>query len=1166
MAFLKTKPLIITIISLLVVVILLVIPGSTSPNIQPITQSPPSSVATSSKPDSQIINQSRVMLDHWESEHGLPQNSVVDLARTKDGYLWIGTQEGVTRFDGIDFKNYKDHPGWANKSIFTNTIFASSDGSLWVGTRNGLDQIKNERFTAYTLESGLPDAYVSALAEDSEGSIWVGTRQGLSKLKNGRFTTLTSKDGLIDDDIRNVAITRDGSIWVGTEKGLTHIKDGHFESFTEESGLSNNKVTKLFESHDGTLWISTERGGLSKYKDGVLSPMKIAGLTDNSVFSLAEDLEGRLWLGTGTGLVCLDGNRLINYSEIVKTLNDRIHSLLVDYEGILWIGTNGNGLFKVRTPKFTVYGEQEGIPRDDVWCVLEARDGSLWMGLGEGGGLARLKNGKIDSWSVKDGLPDSEVLSLYEAKDGKFWVGTGGGLCQFINGRFKCYTTKQGMAQDQVTAISESADGSMWIGTYKGVSRFKDGQFDNSWNEKGLGGSLIGDLSVMRDGSVWFVGMPGGAFRIKDGNIQNYSTAQGLPSDQTTCIYEDSAGDIWIGTYQNGVSRMRPDGKITTYSTQQGLLENQVFDTIEDGLGNFWLTSNHGIFRIAKQQFDDLDQGKIRRLSPIRYGLSDGMRSEECNGGSQPSSWKTRDGRILITTIRGIVAFNPREIPDEEFLLQASIQEVVADRFSVPLDADIQIGPGLQNLEIHYFGLSLIAPTKVQFKYMLENWDKDWVDVGSRRTAYYNNLPPGDYLFRVSVANSAGQWSIPKTGIPIHIKKRFYQSTWFYLLSTLLAGLILYATFRVRVSRLNEKLLSKITMSLPVAVGVVDNKDSVKLLNNQFIKELGYTMEDLSSMETLFELIYPDPTVRHQARLNWQKATSTISPGERRSIPNEWRISCKDGSEMDVEVRVAQAGERYVVTLNDITYRKRAEEALKASHEQLRELAARLQEAREEERAFIAREIHDELGQLLTGLKIDLKWFEKHLPQDAKNAKLHEKMVSILELVDETIRAMRRVATQFRPGVLDTLGLMAAIEWQAEEFSARTGIKCEFVDPLPQHLIGLECETALFRIFQESLTNVARHSEATKVKVSLIYKNSTLILRIHDNGRGITEKEIKDPHSIGLLGMRERAYIFGGEVSVTGNPGQGTTVTACIPINSKDDQHKAKSVNGSRAK
>ncbi len=1161
MAILKTKfPVILNFALLFLAVV-----GEPRSNL-PNNQSAPHTSAISISAQSNTTNkksdtsgQSQIMLDQWESAQGLPQNSVIDLARTKDGHLWVATQEGVSRFDGISFKNYKDMPGWANHNVFTNVIFASSDGSLWVGTRGGLNQIKNDRFTAYTLNSGLPDTHINALAEDSSGTIWIGTRKGVAKLSQGRFSILTTEDGLIDNDIRNILSTRDGSIWIGTEKGLTRIKDGKFEKITEDSGLSKNKVSEIRESRDGSIWIGTEGGGLNKFKDGKLSKLTVQnGLSDNSVFSIAEDKDGKLWLGTGTGLDYLEGNRVVNYSKNIQTLNDRIHCLLVDFEGLLWIGSDSNGLFKVRTPKFMVFGETEGLHRDDIWCVLEARDGSIWMGLGEGGGLARLKNGKLQSWSTKDGLPDNEVLSLYETKNGEMWLGTGGGLCQFINGKFNCYDTKQGLTHDSVTSIVETKDGSLWIGTYKGVSRFKDGRFDNSENEKGLNGSLIGDLMVARDGSLWAVAMPGGAFQIKNGTIKNYSVAQGLPSDQTTAIYEDAAGDMWIGTYKNGLCRLRPDGTVTTYSIEQGLLESQVFDTIEDGLGNFWLTSNHGIFRVAKRQFDDLDKGKIRQLTPIRYGLSDGMRSEECNGGSQPSSWKTRDGRILITTIRGLVSFDPREILGESSLLQASIQEIIADGVSVPLGADIQIGPGLQNLEIHYSGLSLIAPTKVQFKYMLEGWDKDWIEVGNRRVAYYTNLPPNDYLFRVSVANAAGQWGPPNIGTPIHIKKWFYQRTWFYVFSLALVGFVFFAAFRFRMSRLNEKLLNKITMSMPIAVAVIDQNNSVKLINRQFVRDLGYTIEDLSDLDKWFEQIYPDPELRQNASINWQKAISATTATEILSIPREWLVRCKDGSYVDLEVRLARAGDRFVVTFNDITYRKRAEEVLKTSREQMRELAARLQQAREEERAFIAREIHDELGQLLTGLKIDLKWLEKRLPQGTENSQvLRSKMVLILELVDETIVAMRRVATQFRPGVLDTLGLIAAIEWQAEEFSNRTGIVCEFDQPMPQHLSSRESDTALFRIFQESLTNVARHSEATAVKVSLSRQNGSLVLKVRDNGRGITKKEMDDPHSIGLLGMRERAHIFGGEVNVTGNPGKGTTVIASIPISSNGSKSGA---------
>lgn len=1110
----------------------------------------------------------RFTLDNWDSDKGLPQNSAIDLARTKDGYLWIGTQEGVSKFDGMQFENYKDPAVWAEQTIFTNVILAASDNSIWAGTRDGLNQIINGQFKTYTVKSGLPGKYVTALAEDQSGTIWVGTRDGVATIRNGLLTKITAPNGLIENEIRNILGTRDGSIWIGTENGLTRSKGGKFETFDEQSGLGSNKITKLFESRDGTLWIGTEGGGLNKLKDGNLSRITTRdGLSNNSVYSIAEDQEGVLWIGTGTGLDYLLNGQVVNYSQAANVLRDQIHSLLFDYEGILWIGTKSNGLFKLRKSKFKVYGEAEGIPRDDIWCVLESRDGSIWLGLGAGGGLARMKDGKVQSWSIKEGLPDSEVLSLYETKAGEMWIGTGGGICKFQNETFNCYSTKNGLSNDQVTAIGETDDGSLWVGTYSGISRFKDGKFDNSWNQKGLEGNLIGDMLIARDGSVWFAGMPNGLFNIKDGQVISYANTPGLPSNQTTSVYEDAAGDFWIGTYQNGLCRLRPNGTITNYSVNQGLLENQVFDTIEDRLGYLWLTSNHGIFRLAKKQFDDLDQGKITRLSPIRYGTVDGLRSEECNGGSQPSSLIARDGRVLITTIRGLVTVDPQAIIDDLTPPKVAINRIVANWSPIPLDKSLKVGPGLQNLEIHYTGLSLIAPEKIQFRYRLEGWDQTWINVSGRRTAYYTSLPPGDYTFRLSAANTNGLWDEIGISIPIHVEKLYYQRTWFYLMWLSVLGLTLYGGYRLRVSRLNEKLLDKIVLSMPISMAVLDDKDSVKMLNNQFVRELGYSIEDVSKLSVWFNHAFPDPKLRQNAISSWEKAASSTTPyKELREIPREWHIHCRDGSEMDVEVRFAKTLDRRIVTLNDITFRKHAEETLKTSREQMRELAARLQQAREEERAFIAREIHDELGQLLTGLKIDLKWLEKRLPQEAENSKaLKEKMVSILELVDETIVAMRRVATQFRPGVLDTLGLIAAIEWQAEEFSNRTGILCEFSEQLPQKLPNMECETALFRIFQESLTNVARHSNATEVKVSLTRQNGALVLQVRDNGKGITSKEISDPHSIGLLGMRERAHIFGGEVSVSGLPGKGTIVTATIPIEQKNENNNGKPLSASQS-
>ncbi len=1107
------------------------------------------------------------ILDKWDSLVGLPQNSVVGLAQTSDGYLWIGTQEGVTRFDGVNFKTYRDTSDWAGGDIFISALLAAKDRSVWVATRGGLNNIKGDVFTTYTEKSGLPNQYVTSLAVDASGNLWIGTRKGLARLNDGKITPFALSSELKDSEITAILPSREGSLWIGVGKKLVRYKNGSLKTYSADDGLTGTKVTRLFEDSAGNLWIGTYSGGLYRFKNDALVALTTReGLSHDFIHSLAQDKTGRIWIGTNQGLDYLEEGRLSNYAKYDKSFTDQIISVYPDSEGSIWVGTNSNGLMRLRKSKFVVYGSPEGLAKDDTWCTLEARDGSIWIGLGAGGGLAKLKNGKIQSWSTHNGLPDSEVLSLFEDSDGSIWVGTGKGICNLKNGKFKCYSANDGLTTDVVTAIAKSRDGSLWIGTDSGISRFKDGAFDNSWNDRGLRGNLIADLMISKEGVVWIAGMPDGLFRIKENRISKFTTADGLSSNQTTAIYEDLIGDLWVGTYQNGLNRIRKDGKVSSYTVRDGLIENQVFDTLEDDFGNFWLTSNHGIFRIAKRQFDEFDQGLIKQLTPVRYGISDGLRTEECNGGSQPSSWKTRDGKLLITTIKGLVTFDPATISTDSFFPPVIIEQVIANREPVAGSSHISLGPDLRDLEIQYTGLSLLAPTKIHFKYKLEGYDTDWKSAGLRRTAFYTNLPPGDFRFRVIASNAAGLWNESGAQLNIKVQKVFYQKAWFYLLCSFVIGLAIYAAHRFRISRSNERLLDKIAMSLPIAMSVIDNKSNVKMLNNQFVKDFGYTIKDLTDLDEWFKKVYPDRELRRKATVNWEKAMSATSLAELRSVQKEWHITCKDGSERDVEVRIARALDRMIVTLNDITFQKQAEEALKTQHEQLRELAARLQQAREEERAFIAREIHDELGQLLTGLKMDIKWVEKRLPSNVENASMFkDKLVSILELVDDTIVALRRIATELRPGVLDTLGLNAAIEWQAREFSNRTGIDCEISEQTNYQVDDRNCESALFRIFQEALTNVARHADASQVRISLSRQNGSLILQIRDNGRGITEKEIKDPHSIGLLGMRERAHVFGGEVNVSGAPGRGTTVTASIPLETLHDIKHAESSNNGHA-
>lgn len=346
--------------------------------------------------------------------------------------------------------------------------------------------------------------------------------------------------------------------------------------------------------------------------------------------------------------------------------------------------------------------------------------------------------------------------------------------------------------------------------------------------------------------------------------------------------------------------------------------------------------------------------------------------------------------------------------------------------------------------------------------------------------------------------------------------------------------------------RESEENFRRMVMLSPMATAVTDENDVTVLLNEKFVTTFGYTIEDLPTVPHWWALVYPDPVRRARFRAIWEGAVAGLLSSGREVKPVEAQIRCRDGSLRTVEFRHSALGSRTIHVLNDVTELKHAEAELTASREELRNLAARLQAVREEERTTIAREIHDELGQALTGLKMDLKWLENRLPPEAQA--LRHRLTSALELVSDTITAVRRIATSLRPGVLDDFGLSAAIEWQASEFEARTGIRCQMAR-LPDELPVTEDQaTAVFRIFQETLTNVARHAAATRVEVNLAQNDDTLWLQVKDNGRGVTTEEIRHTRSLGLVGMRERAWLLGGEFRVSGEPGLGTTVTVQIPL------------------
>ena len=744
--------------------------------------------------------------DVWQSEEGLPQNSVQAITQTRDGYLWLGTQEGLARFDGASFRAFNSDNTEAIGNNSVRALWEDRAGTLWIGTDGGLTSLRGDVMRRYTTAEGLSSNGVRAIQEDAAGDIWVGTDNGLTRISGDVLTRYTTANGLTDNTVFALCLDRAGTLWIGTGDGqLNRFRDNKL-THTEVPGIARgNAVWSLLEDRAGALWVGTQNGGIIRLKDdGFTSFGTGDGLSNMSVRVIYEDAAGTIWIGTeGGGLCRFEGDRFTSFAMKEGLPNNTVLSLCEDREGSLWVGTHGGGLFRLKEGKFTTFAAREGLANDMARTILEDSRGALWIGT-DGGGLDRIQDGVITNYSTKNGLSHDAVRALCETRDGSLWVGMqGGGINRFRDNKITRYTMKDGLANDLVRAIHEDRAGNLWIGTYGGgVSRFRDGKFKNYTVQDGyLANNMILAIAEDRTGDLW-IGTRGGLTKFGSaGEFTTYTTRDGLGSDLIVSLYPDADGALWIGTMGGGLSRFR-DGKFTTYTTKQGLSDNLVYRVLEDDNGNLWMSCNKGIFRVAKSELNAYAEGKTDRVTSVLFGAADGMKSSECNGGAQPAGWKTRAGKLLFPTIEGMVIVDPNHLPRNELAPPVQIEQIVADGKTIEPRGRIELPAGSDKLEFHYTALSYLAPKHVRFRFKLEGFDKDWVDADARRTAYYTNVPPGDYTFKVVACNNDGIWNEQGATLAFRLRPYFYQRYPFYLFCALSVVCAAFAAHRLRVRRM----------------------------------------------------------------------------------------------------------------------------------------------------------------------------------------------------------------------------------------------------------------------------------------------------------------------------------------------------------------------------
>jgi signal transduction histidine kinase/ligand-binding sensor domain-containing protein/CheY-like chemotaxis protein len=759
---------------------------------------------------------SRYGHDAWRIEQGLPQDTIQTIAQTADGYLWIGTQRGLARFDGVRFAVYGPANVPALHSQAIDTLLADPDGSLWITTdggglahrrdgrdgRDGRDSRDSAGLTAFTTADGLPTDRLRSLLLDPDGTLWIGTNQaGLVRRKEGRLTRI---GGLTHGTVTGLLRDRQGSLWIGTEQGLARIDHDHVSVLTSRDGLPHDRVTAIQASPSGGLWIGTARG-LARLEDGRLTA-PVAELAGAEILSLLTDRGGTLWIGTRTGLGRLRGDSLFERAAPGSELaGEAVSALFEDREGSLWIGTVSDGLHRLKDVAFTGLSRKDGLTGFPVWATYEDRRGDVWIG--SNSGLDLLRGGRLVPFPGQEALRHEVVRALAEDADGALWLGTYRGVYRLRDGQVTVLAEPQGLPDSRVLTLFFDRQGALWAGTFEGLARFQGGRATVYTRRQGLSNDRIYALHEDRDGALW-IGTKDGLNRLSGGKVEVLSPRTGAPAGAVFSLSEDAGGTLWIAS-GTGLFRYR-GGAFTGFTDWRGVSEGGFLIVLDDGQGSLWLC-DQGALRIRKSDLESLAPG--RKVPYRSFDAEDGMPSSECSGIGRPAGLRTRDGRLWLPTVRGVAITDPSHLPFNRLPPPIVIEGIAAgDRPPVaPRDPEVLLPPGTDRFEVRYTALSLIDPAKVRFRYRLEGFDRAWVDAGSRRTADYTSLPPGRYTFQVAAANNDGVWS-GVSQVRLRLEPRFVQTFWFAALCTAAAALLLAGALRLRTRslRLREQELKRL--------------------------------------------------------------------------------------------------------------------------------------------------------------------------------------------------------------------------------------------------------------------------------------------------------------------------------------------------------------------
>jgi len=736
----------------------------------------------------------------WTQQHGLPQDTIRAIAQTADGYLWLGTDEGLARFDGYEFVNFSKANGDLPANSIT-ALAATGDGSLWIGTSNGLAQYRERRFHTFTVKQGLPDNAVTALYSDHAGTLWLVAGLYLSRYQNGQFTNYRPETDIPVTSVRAVCEDQNHDLWVAGLSRVVKMSGGRFVTMMEPAVLEGMLMLSMIFDRDGNLWIAGNHGLIERMAGGgIRRYTQQDGLPDPTVRAVWQDRDGNIWVGTSNGLARLDRTGFTT-SQGAGRAREQVRCLFEDREGNLWIGSN-SGLARLRSDVFTVYGEAEGLPGDEPNTVFQDRSGRVWVGFHDGG-LMLFSGGARRVYTTRDGLPDNDILQIRQARNGDLLISTRVGLARMDGAHFRNYTPPDPQGRKGLFDAMEDRQGRLWLAAPGGLAELRGSQLSTVVP----GGLLLIDFVVTlcegRDGAIWAGTYGKGLWRIQGTERKLFTTADGLSSDEIRSMYEDAGGTLWIGTFGGGLNAFR-NGKFMHYGASDGLLSDNVAEVSDDG-ESLWLSTTRGISRISKSQLRDFSEHRRSALDPENFGVEDGLRSAQCAPAYPKAGGGTRtaDGRLWFTTSRGLAVLDPLARKQTPLAPSVHLVEMTANGGPVDLSRPARLAPASERLQIRYTGIYLGAPERVQYSYQLQGLDKKWVPAAGRRVINYNNLSHGPYRFIVRAGLPGGPAS--EGAYQFEVLPRYYETAWFRLLCVAAVAAAAWAVYRLRLRQIRSR-------------------------------------------------------------------------------------------------------------------------------------------------------------------------------------------------------------------------------------------------------------------------------------------------------------------------------------------------------------------------